>query len=248
MRVKRKPRGNPPTSCIVQQDSHIIKSGSDPTYVVGEKSNHYTTTVASTKRIVLIFLSLRKKTNGWLALKRTVLGSGSINMRFLSTNFEIATTRWRSGNSLGSHSRGPGFDYRSCHPGYGFPWFPEVTPGECWDGFLTKAHSSPQSLFPALLAPSLTTSLSTRLQAQLSIYRYRVLAAGARWLDYSPPTKANSSRFPTGSRRDFRKWEPFWTMPLAGGFFGDLPLSPSPVILALLHTTSLLFRPLPQPR
>ncbi|KAJ8897440.1 hypothetical protein PR048_002786 [Dryococelus australis] len=33
---------------------------------------------------------------------------------------------WRSGNSLDSHSGGPGFDFRSGHPHFGFPWFPEI--------------------------------------------------------------------------------------------------------------------------
>ncbi|KAJ8880063.1 hypothetical protein PR048_020686 [Dryococelus australis] len=44
-----------------------------------------------------------------------------------------------SGNSLNSHSGGPGFDSLSGHPDFGFPWFSEIAPGECWDGFLTKA-------------------------------------------------------------------------------------------------------------
>ncbi|KAJ8898227.1 hypothetical protein PR048_003587 [Dryococelus australis] len=60
-----------------------------------------------------------------------------------------------------------GFGSRSGHPDFGFPLFSEIPPGECLDESLTKAmtHSCPfllQSLFPVQLAPSLTTSLSTR--------------------------------------------------------------------------------------
>ncbi|KAJ8869305.1 hypothetical protein PR048_030879 [Dryococelus australis] len=65
------------------------------------------------------------------------------------------------------HSGGPGFDSRFGHPDFGFRWFPEITPGECWDGSLTKAMADsfsflPQSLSPVQLAPSLMTSLSTK--------------------------------------------------------------------------------------
>ncbi|KAJ8873836.1 hypothetical protein PR048_024672 [Dryococelus australis] len=63
--------------------------------------------------------------------------------------------RWRSGNSLDSHSEGQVFDPRS-----GFPWLSEFPPGECWDVSLTKAIADsfpiiPQSLFPVQLAQSL---------------------------------------------------------------------------------------------
>ncbi|KAJ8898445.1 hypothetical protein PR048_003805 [Dryococelus australis] len=44
-----------------------------------------------------------------------------------------------AGNTLTSHSGGPWFDFRSGHPDFGFPWFPEITPGELWDGSHTKA-------------------------------------------------------------------------------------------------------------
>ncbi|KAJ8874977.1 hypothetical protein PR048_022867 [Dryococelus australis] len=69
--------------------------------------------------------------------------------------------------SLYLHSGGPVFDSRSYHPDFGFPWFSEITAGECWDGSLTKAMADsfpilPQSFFPVQLAPSLMTSLSTR--------------------------------------------------------------------------------------
>ncbi|KAJ8869934.1 hypothetical protein PR048_028945 [Dryococelus australis] len=43
--------------------------------------------------------------------------------------------RWRSGNSLDSHSRGPGFDSRSGHPDFCSPWLSEITPGECRDSW-----------------------------------------------------------------------------------------------------------------
>ncbi|KAJ8893683.1 hypothetical protein PR048_006283 [Dryococelus australis] len=39
-----------------------------------------------------------------------------------------------SGNSLDLHSGGSGFHSRSGHPDFGFRLFPEITPGECWDG------------------------------------------------------------------------------------------------------------------
>ncbi|KAJ8875314.1 hypothetical protein PR048_023209 [Dryococelus australis] len=69
--------------------------------------------------------------------------------------------------SQDSHSEGPGFDSRSGNTDFGFPLFPEITPGECWDGSLTKKGMAdsfpflPQSLFPVQLAPSLMTSLPT---------------------------------------------------------------------------------------
>ncbi|KAJ8886964.1 hypothetical protein PR048_013178, partial [Dryococelus australis] len=49
--------------------------------------------------------------------------------------------RWRSGNSLETHSGGSGFDSRPGNPDFGLPWFSEITPGECWDGSLTKAKA-----------------------------------------------------------------------------------------------------------
>ncbi|KAJ8866244.1 hypothetical protein PR048_032087 [Dryococelus australis] len=61
-------------------------------------------------------------------------------------------------NSLDSHSGGPGFDSRSGNPDFCFPWFLEITPGH--------RRFLPQSLFfPVKLAPSLMTSLSTRLRS-----------------------------------------------------------------------------------
>ncbi|KAJ8893282.1 hypothetical protein PR048_005873 [Dryococelus australis] len=61
----------------------------------------------------------------------------------------------------------PGLIPRSDRPYFGFPWFSEIAPGECWDGSLTKAMAYsfsflPQSLLPVQLRPSLLTSLSTR--------------------------------------------------------------------------------------
>ncbi|KAJ8897853.1 hypothetical protein PR048_003206 [Dryococelus australis] len=53
--------------------------------------------------------------------------------------------RWRSGNSLDSHLVGPGFDSGLGLPDFDLPWFPEITPGACWDGSLTNtmAHTLP---------------------------------------------------------------------------------------------------------
>ncbi|KAJ8880695.1 hypothetical protein PR048_017165 [Dryococelus australis] len=53
--------------------------------------------------------------------------------------FHWDRARWRSGNSLDSHSGGHGFDSWSGHPDLGFPWFSKITPGECWDGSQTRA-------------------------------------------------------------------------------------------------------------
>ncbi|KAJ8877044.1 hypothetical protein PR048_021496 [Dryococelus australis] len=70
------------------------------------------------------------------------------------TIFQIEhRVRWRSGNLLDSHSRGPGFDSRSGNP------VPETTPRG--RRMLTWSISS-QSFSPAQLAPSLMTSLLTR--------------------------------------------------------------------------------------
>ncbi|KAJ8877471.1 hypothetical protein PR048_021926 [Dryococelus australis] len=64
-----------------------------------------------------------------------------------------------SGSSLDSNSGGSGFDSRSGHPDFGCPWFSEITPGEFWDGSLTKAMANS---FPN---PS---SVSVRIMKKLS--------------------------------------------------------------------------------
>ncbi|KAJ8898264.1 hypothetical protein PR048_003624 [Dryococelus australis] len=79
-------------------------------------------------------------------------------------------------------------------------------------------------------------------------YAYIIGAAVVQLRDNSPPTKANRVRFPVGSPPDFCMWEPWRTMPLAGGFFRGSPISPALVFrrcstLALLHT-HLFSRPL----
>ncbi|KAJ8865654.1 hypothetical protein PR048_033174 [Dryococelus australis] len=52
--------------------------------------------------------------------------------------------------------------------------------------------------------------------------------AGSQWLDCSPPTQANQVRFPAGSRRDFRMWEPrAERCRLTAGFLGYIPPSHS---------------------
>ncbi|KAJ8866364.1 hypothetical protein PR048_032207 [Dryococelus australis] len=102
--------------------------------------------------------------------------------------------RWRSGNSVDSHSEGPRFDSRSGHPDFGFQLFSEITPGECWDEPLTKATADsfpilPEFLSPVQLAPSLMTSLSTRIPcpARVSVgdapelYRLLVFYAVRTW-------------------------------------------------------------------
>ncbi|KAJ8873781.1 hypothetical protein PR048_024615 [Dryococelus australis] len=112
----------------------------------------------------------------------------------------------------------PGFDSRSGHPEFGFPWFPEIAPGDCWDGSLTKATADSfpdlrQSLFPAQFAPSLMTSLSTR--------RPRLDFRSDHAALCPPPpllTKANRVRFPVESLAGFRMWKSCRTMQLLGGF------------------------------
>ncbi|KAJ8896502.1 hypothetical protein PR048_001846 [Dryococelus australis] len=52
----------------------------------------------------------------------------------------------RSGNSLDSHSGGPGFDSRPGYPDFGFPWFHEDIRGECWDGTVASHHGEPGSI------------------------------------------------------------------------------------------------------
>ncbi|KAJ8895276.1 hypothetical protein PR048_000601 [Dryococelus australis] len=63
------------------------------------------------------------------------------------------------------HSR-PGFDSRSGHPDFGFPWFPELTPGECWDGSLTKnkTDSFPNPSSPCNLHHNLACWISQQAQ------------------------------------------------------------------------------------
>ncbi|KAJ8880006.1 hypothetical protein PR048_020628 [Dryococelus australis] len=56
------------------------------------------------------------------------------------------------------------------------------------------------------------------------------------WLEYSPPTYANTVRFPAGSLSDFRMWELCRTMPLVGGVFSGISLFPHSRIPALLYS------------
>ncbi|KAJ8889769.1 hypothetical protein PR048_009272 [Dryococelus australis] len=88
----------------------------------------------------------------WVLL--VILDAGSCSM---NPHLHHRRSKWRSDNSLDSHSGGPGFDSQSGHPDFDFPWFPEIAPGEYWDGSLTKAMADsapflPQSLFPVKLA------------------------------------------------------------------------------------------------
>ncbi|KAJ8893928.1 hypothetical protein PR048_006529 [Dryococelus australis] len=64
---------------------------------------------------------------------------------------EYYRVRWRSGNSMNSHSGEPRFDSRSGHPVFGSPWFSEITP--------SHGRFLPQFLLPVQLVPSLMTSL-----------------------------------------------------------------------------------------
>ncbi|KAJ8883931.1 hypothetical protein PR048_015786 [Dryococelus australis] len=72
----------------------------------------------------------------------------------------------------------------------------------------------------------------------LSAWRRRfdelVLAAAIEWLDCSPPTMVKRVQFPAGSLPEFRKWESYLSMPLAGGVFSEISHSPHPCIPALL--------------
>ncbi|KAJ8870211.1 hypothetical protein PR048_029227 [Dryococelus australis] len=55
----------------------------------------------------------------------------------------------------------PGFDFRTCYPDFGFPLFPETTPGECWDETLTKSMADSFSFFPrSLFSEQLASSLN----------------------------------------------------------------------------------------
>ncbi|KAJ8881530.1 hypothetical protein PR048_018012 [Dryococelus australis] len=164
------------------------------------------------------------------------------NLRATLPGFELGLSKWEAssltttppqthetanGNSLDSRSVGSGFDSRSGHSDFCFPWFPEIAPGECWDGSLTKVMAEyfpllPQSLFPPQLAPSLMTSLSTRrspLKVSETRYRrqdctpvsaLRVEVLGPRWLS------GYTARFP-----------PRRCMPLVGGFSRGSPVSPA---------------------
>ncbi|KAJ8898081.1 hypothetical protein PR048_003441 [Dryococelus australis] len=99
------------------------------------------------------------------------------------------------GNSQDLHSGGPRFDPRSGHPDIGFPWFSEIAPGECWDGFQIKAMADSFTFLPQ------SSSL--------------LLASH----------KGEPGSIPDGVPPDFHAWESCRTMPLVGGvfFFGDLP-------------------------
>ncbi|KAJ8868640.1 hypothetical protein PR048_030179 [Dryococelus australis] len=62
------------------------------------------------------------------------------------------------------------------------------------------------------------------------------MAMVAERLDCSLPTKAKRAHSPAGSLPDFRKWESYRTIPLAGGFSRGSAGTPCHFIPALLHT------------
>ncbi|KAJ8888693.1 hypothetical protein PR048_008185 [Dryococelus australis] len=142
---------------IVWSTATSWKGGYRVTGLVGRASQHPSLLIELERRAShqdLICADQYRGAVGWCA-------NGGFWVRILD-NYRA---RWRSGNTVDSYSGGPGFDSRSGHPAFGFPWFPEITPDECWDRSQTRpwpiySQSFPQSLFPAQLAPSLMTSLT----------------------------------------------------------------------------------------
>ncbi|KAJ8887996.1 hypothetical protein PR048_007481 [Dryococelus australis] len=148
------PRENSLTNGIVQHDSHMRKSGVTRPRIEPHQAQiagRWADESAGTLSHLLPFH--RRPIVRFPEEKRPDLSliSGTsmppvVFLCVLSLAPLIANERARYGavvtNSLDSHSGGPGFDYLSGHPDFGFPWFPEITPGECWDGSLTKAMAA----------------------------------------------------------------------------------------------------------
>ncbi|KAJ8883005.1 hypothetical protein PR048_014844 [Dryococelus australis] len=82
-----------------------------------------------------VFVMNCQKKDAWSNLEST----STTLSRQLTLSTPTLRARWRSSNSLDSHSGEPGFDSRSGHPDFGFPWFTEITRGEFWDRSVTKA-------------------------------------------------------------------------------------------------------------
>ncbi|KAJ8891920.1 hypothetical protein PR048_004479 [Dryococelus australis] len=84
-----------------------------------------------------------------------------MDLAFLGEQANVATQRQHLLRPLSSSS------YHTVLSNFGGPGFPEITPGECWDGSLTKAMADSFTFlslfrFPVQLAPPLMTSLSPR--------------------------------------------------------------------------------------
>ncbi|KAJ8867774.1 hypothetical protein PR048_031577 [Dryococelus australis] len=152
--------GNQPTTGIVRHDSHLGKSGVtrlklNPVCLGVSNNNGRINdgTRGHEERNSLAISSPRRT-----AIKRvnnraiwSVARNSGIGRRGAVNPWRVRATRVR---------------FPAGHPDFGFPWFPEITPGEYWDGSLTKAMADsfpilPQSLFPVQLAPSLMTSLAS---------------------------------------------------------------------------------------
>ncbi|KAJ8888449.1 hypothetical protein PR048_007939 [Dryococelus australis] len=173
------------------------------------------------------------------AKRKKLTSSASISVS-LETSAEATKSRALGVqcNSLDSHSARPGIDSRPSHPDFGFPWFSEITPGECWDGSQTKAMADSfpilaQSIFLCNLhlnggdeAAYLANTSCTRQQNGFTSQQKGNL--------FQHTTSIQSRRTGFDSRRsappplpDLRAWESCRTMPLVGGFSRGSSVSPA---------------------
>ncbi|KAJ8872716.1 hypothetical protein PR048_026330 [Dryococelus australis] len=142
--------------------------------------------------------------------------------------------RWRSGNSLDSHSGGPGFDSRSGHPDFGFPRFTEITPGECWDGSLTKRGGY------RVIALAIRASETPRLDESKKKRRNMPLPTSAKCLIAKKKKKICLESDPPGINLGLQWRDSTAPTPCPGGsagFLWDLPFPP------LLHSGSAPYSP-----
>ncbi|KAJ8872053.1 hypothetical protein PR048_025654 [Dryococelus australis] len=106
-------------------------------------------TIATCANLEAIWPGIEPSLPRWEASSLTTTPRGPFQL-------EIAII-WRAGAVVtqDSHSGGPGFDSRSGHPDFGFPWFSENTQGECWYVSLTKAmaDSFPNPSFMPFCCP-----------------------------------------------------------------------------------------------
>ncbi|KAJ8878543.1 hypothetical protein PR048_019121 [Dryococelus australis] len=137
----------------------------------------------------------------------------------------LSWASWNSGKPSDLHSVVPGFELRSGHPDLVSPWFPGITPGECWRTERLVVVS--EQIVPPVEQLQKCIDCS---HVRTSLPRATVVERLGR----SPPTKAIRFQSPAGSP-DFRKWESYRTMPLVGGSSWGISRFPRPFIPAMLH-------------
>ncbi|KAJ8890426.1 hypothetical protein PR048_009934 [Dryococelus australis] len=235
-------RENPHTSGIVRHDSHLRKSGNDPAgdwFTLGVLRLHsFRTDLATpTEASRIQFPDFRV----WEALWMLLLAVGAGLAGFLG---DLPLP-------LPLHSGAAPF---STQPFYNF--CSQTVTRRSWVG--VRHGIDPHSPPPLLVAERTgqwqakgltwrTWHLGPRLVLPSALSLTPPGAVVAKRLACSPPTRSNRAQSPAGSLPDFRMWESCRTMPLVGGPSQESPVSPAPLIPALLHTQLSHPRRLPRP-